>query len=384
MKPSTFIFIIIALLTLALLSYLFIPVVRYYLIPLTGGTKAPQFAQAPSATKERLFVPGTLANKTEVVSTIAQVPVEGGWINTAPLDLKELQQQGKFILIDFWTYTCINCIRATPYTQELWERYKDHGLVVIGVHSPEFAVEKDPKNIFTAIKKAGITYPVLTDGNMKVWREFGNHFWPGKYLINPAGIVIYTQFGEGNYEHEEEVIRTQLEKAGHSLPDYGPTTKFLEPVSKDVTPELYAGPGFIRKPYGNKERPEINKVVTFTLPSTLQRDAIYLDGSWLGMHDYVESKSNGKIVLKYLANAPYIVLDAPDKELELEVLLNNQPIPQQLRGKDSIERNGKTVMRINEPRLYYPIADTAPYEENTITFITPAGLRFYAFTFGAY
>lgn len=159
------------------------PIVRYWLSPVTGSTAAPASFYTdniakPSKATEQAGQKRVLADQNGVVQDIDQVPVEGGWINSQPLDLKQLQKENKVVLIDFWTYTCINCIRADPYTQQLWERYKDHGLVVIGVHSPEFDIEKSPANILAAIKQAGLTYPVLTDGNMAVWRSFGNHTWP--------------------------------------------------------------------------------------------------------------------------------------------------------------------------------------------------------------
>ncbi len=385
---SILILIIIACSIIIAFAYYFIPVVRYVLIPLTAGTKAPEtlgmqtdsFSQPMSELQAADIV---LANQQGPITSIDQVPIQGGWINSVSLDLKQLRKDNNYILIDFWTYTCINCIRATPYTQELWERYKDHGLVVIGVHSPEFEVEKDPKNILAAVKKAGITYPVLTDGDMVVWRSFGNHFWPGKYLISPTGSIVYTKFGEGDYRHEEEVVRKKLRESGHKIPAYGPPTQFLRPISKKVTPELYAGMGFLRKPFGNQQ-PQQDTNVQFSLSNKIEPDYIYLQGTWRSTHDYSEAVSDGQIVLNYLANAPYIVLDTVQDPLWVEVLFNNQPVPQELQGADIIQKNGKTYMVVDQARLYYPIANNAPYQRTIISFKTPAGLRFYSFTFGTY
>ncbi len=349
---------VLLLVVTAIIGYLFIPYIRYKLIPITGGTQQP----SPD-----VFPPGSV------------------WINSQPLSLKELEREGKYTLIDFWTYTCINCIRANPHTQELWERYKDYGLMVIGVHSPEFkSIEADPKNIAAAAKRAGLTYPIVVDSSMKIWHSFGNHFWPGKYLINPQGKVIYTQFGEGNYKEEEEFIRSELAKGGLKLPQFKETKPFLTLVSKQETPELYAGPGFIRQPYGNDQSVTVGLTIEFTLPKTIKEDRIYLEGMWLGAHDYMESESPGKIILNYLANAPYIVLDTANGPLTIEVLLDNHPVPDQIQGSDIKREEGKTVMNITEPRLYYPIAEHAPYGRHSITFIVPPGLRFYSFTFGTY
>ena len=357
---------IVALLLVIILAYYFVPFIRYKLIPFTGGTKAP-----------KKVAPASLPSE--------DIPEQDGWINSEPLDFKQLYAQNKCVLIDFWTYTCINCIRATPYTQELWERYKDHGLVVVGVHSPEFSsIEKNTRNISAAIKKAGITYPVLTDGEMKVWRKFGNHFWPAKYLIDPSENIVYTKFGEGDYEKEEAVVRKALQQAGWNPPEYGPPTRHLELASKKVTPELYGGLGFLRKPFGNVQQPNRIEAKTFTLPESIKQNAIHLEGNWLGSYDYSESKTAGNIVLNYIANAVYVVLDAVEKPSIIEVLLDGKPIAQEVRGLDIQEKNGKTFMNIDEPRLYYPVAHKTPYGERTITFKVPIGVRLYAFTFGVY
>lgn len=390
-----------SLFIMAFLSYYFVPYVRYKLIPITGGTKAPVslditqnlglslstlFASTEPVHEighDMLIQPGIFANKHHQVSSIDQVPEAGGWINSTHLDLKKLEAQNKFILIDFWTYSCINCIRATPYTQELWDRYKDHGLVVIGIHSPEFKFEGNPKNIYAAVKKAGITYPVLTDASKLLWHRFGNHFWPGKYLISPEGNIIHTQFGEGKYDYEEQVIRKHLQQAGWKLPPYTGTSVFLEPSQKTVTPELYAGVGFLRQPYGNSERPAAEQVTKFSLPAQLISDSITLDGSWYNGYEHAESRSDGQIVLNYTAQAPYIVLDGVKPSM-VEVLLDGQPVTKKFAGEDMVNQDSRTFMKVNEPRLYYPIAHKAPYGRHTITFRVPAGIRLYSFTFGVY
>ncbi len=371
-------------------AYYFVPVIRYYLIPLTRGTQAPKSLltkKASSVSSQTSNQAGSiLANETGSVPSIDQVSEQGGWINSLPLHFPDIYEQKRCILIDFWTYSCINCIRATPYTQELWDRYKDYGLVVIGVHSPEFGFEKKPSNILEAIKKAHITYPVWTDADKRIWNEFGNHFWPGKYLIDPSNTIIYTQFGEGGYNEEDKAVRRALIKAGWSPPAYGPTAKFLEPSNAQVTPELYAGIKFLRKPFGNQEQPKLDSVITFNLPGKIQQDAIYLQGAWFGAHDYVESRSHGSIVLNYLANAPYIVLSSNEKNEphEIDVLLDGKPVPAGFQGKDIVVKNGKTRMVIDMPRLYYPLADKAPYGRHVITFHVDSGVRLYSFTFGVY
>ncbi|MGH8426434.1 MAG: redoxin domain-containing protein [Gammaproteobacteria bacterium] len=375
-------------------AYVKVPVVRYVLMPITGSTPAPQSllptgntqttasAAASAARPQRIF-----SNQTHTVASIAEVPAEGGWINSKPVDLKQLEKEGNVILVDFWTYTCINCIRANPFDEVYWQRYKDHGLVIIGVASPEFAIEGVPKNVLIGVEQEGLTYPILMDADMKIWDNFGNHFWPGKYLINPQGQIVYHKFGEGGYEEEESVIRKELVKAGHTdLPPDRPLDPKLDliPANRNQTEELYAGPGFLRQPLGNTQQPQAGKTTDFKLPATLGEDRIYLGGEWKGANDYDESAGQGVIGLNYIAQAPYVVLDTAGGSKKVEVTLDGKPLPPEFRGTDITVTDGKTWMNVTEPRLYWPIANRAPYGRHTIRFMVPAGVRLYSFTFGTY
>lgn len=329
----------------------------------------------------------TLANRNGPVANISRVPVQGGWINSLPLDLKPLQKQNKIVLIDFWAYTCINCIRANAFSEELWNRYKHHGLVVIGVHSLEFDVGSSPINILAAVKRQGLTYPILTDGHRLVWQAFHNRYWPAAYLIDPQGKIVFHHFGEGDYAHEEQVVRQQLQKAGYELPDYGPPNPQVKliPARRAQTPELYAGPGFLRRPYGNSKQPQSGVTTDFKLPrGDLAHDRIYLAGSWHGDHDYVQSTSSGTIALNYRAQSAYVVLASDGKQRTVTVTLDGKPVPAAFRGKDLHLRNGQTVMTVDTPRLYWPINNHAPYGRHTIRLKVPTGVRLYSFTFGTY
>lgn len=387
--------VVVIVLVVAAIAYAKVPVVRYFLLPITGSTAAPQSllgsdneqaATHPGAQQDmpqRIF-----SNRTHTVDSIEQVPPEGGWINSKPLDLKKLEKKGDVILIDFWTYTCINCIRANPFDEVYWQRYKNHGLVIIGVASPEFKIEGVPKNVLIGVEREGLTYPILMDANMKVWNNFGNHFWPGKYLIDPAGKIVYHKFGEGDYAHEEQVIRQQLIKAGHThLPPDRPLDPKLDLIpatDRPTTPELYAGPDFLRKPLGNVRQPEEGKTVDFHIPAKLDEDRIYLGGQWTSTDEYDQSTGPGVIGLNYIAQAPYVVLDTAGGAKRVEVTLDGKPVPPAYRGTDITASDGKTWMNVNEPRLYWPIANRAPYGRHTIRFKVPAGVRLYSFTFGTY
>jgi len=386
--------VVVVLVAAGAIAYTNIPVIRYFLMPLTGATSAPpsllgssdgESAAHPDATQgmpQRVF-----SNHTQTVDSIEQVPAEGGWINSKPLDLKKLEKEGNVILVDFWTYTCINCIRANPFDEVYWQRYKDHGLVIIGVASPEFKIESVPKNVLIGVEREGLTYPILMDANMKVWNNFGNHFWPGKYLIDPQGKIVYHKFGEGDYAHEEQVIRQQLIKAGHTdLPLDAPLSPKLDliPANKQLTEELYVEPGFLRKALGNDQQSGVGKTIDFHIPAKLGEDRIYLGGQWRDSNEYDESVGPGVIGLNYIAQAPYVVLDTAGGAKKVEVTLDGKPISPAYRGTDIIASGGKTWINVAQPRLYWPIANRAPYGRHTIRFKVPAGVRLYSFTFGVY
>ena len=137
----------------------------------------------------------------------------GGWINSEPLTLAGLQQQGSVVLIDFWTYGCYNCANTLPYVKQWWDKYKDQGLVIVGVHTPEFASERVLENVQAAVKRQGIGWPVVQDNDMTIWRAYGNHYWPRFYLVDSRGQIIYDHIGEGAYEETERQIQAALAAA---------------------------------------------------------------------------------------------------------------------------------------------------------------------------
>lgn len=372
------------------LVYYFVPFVRYLLIPFSGGTKAPdslmvRFLDIHTA----IDIPENqhiVSDAHQQFTDIDQVHEQGGWINSKPLTLKQLYGQNKCILINFWSLSCIKCLRSTPYIQELWNRYKDYGLTVIGVHTPTYDFEKDPHAIFDAVKRAHITYPILTDAYKKTWKKFGNYFLPGIYLINPQGVIVYTHFGEGNYAQTEHAIRETLKKSGHDLPEQKPLSTYLDPVIRRSTQELYAGPKFLRKPYGTQEQPQAKQTILFTLPSKIDPNKIYLEGMYQCGTDYVQNKTEGKIIIDYLANSPYFVL-APEnsaKPVHVEVLIDGQPLSAEMQGADIQEIQGKKMMVVDQARIYYPLAHNVAYGRHTITLIAQPGLKFYALTCGTY
>ena len=167
-----------------------------------------------------------------------------GWINSEALTVDGLLAENRVILVDFWTYTCINCIRTLPFLRDWHEKYADRGLTIVGVHAPEFDFEKDRANVIAAVERRALSYPIAQDNEMSTWRAFNNRFWPAKYLIRADGIVSYQHFGEGSYGETENEIRAALEQAGYDLTGIGTggvDAQRLDPHARAITRELYGG-----------------------------------------------------------------------------------------------------------------------------------------------
>lgn len=220
------------------------------------------------------------------------------WLNSDPLTIEELK--GKVVLVNFWTYSDINSIRTLPYLTKWYEDYKDQGLVVIGVHTPEFAFEKVTMNVEAAIKRHNITYPVAQDNNYKTWTAYHNQFWPAHYLIDKDGNIVYTHFGEGKYEQTEKAIRTLLGLEGD----------FQIPVAEEQnqagTPEIYFGLSRLDA-FGGTEKPN-NGPQIFTFPSKLKANQFALEGSWeFNQEAAVHKTGFGRIKLNFNAAKVFMV-----------------------------------------------------------------------------
>lgn len=392
-------------------AYYFNPLVRYLLIPLTGGTKAPEnFGYekgAIGASKEgfvspQLFTrfkpslsieceesattlgPGILANTKGIVDSISKVPGQGGWINSSPLDLKELESQGKLIFIVFWSSTNFESMNVLSYAQKLWNRYKEYGLMVIGIHSPQFREGSEPAAVLTALQKAEITCPVLIDGSKLAGKYFGNCLLPTKYLIKPlrgktsGGKIVYVN--SQTFQSEESRLRKHLETLGYALPDFEDTVMVDQLVSSQT---LYAGAGCLKKAYGNMQQPIAGKTILFRIPATLPQDTLNLVGLWSTHQEYIQSLAKGKILLYSQSKSPYIIFDKRGDQSVVEVLINGKPVPQELRGPDIRLREDKTVMLIDRLGLYVPLALQICDRPSTITFIVPENTLFYGITLPA-
>ena len=288
-----------------------------------------------------------------------------GYLNTPnnnqPIHLANYK--GKVVLIDFWTYSCINCIRTIPYLNDWYSKYADKGFVIIGVHSPEFEFEKNYDNVKTAVQKFGIMYPVVLDNNLGTWNAYGNQYWPRHYLIDAQGYIREDHIGEGGYAETEKTIQSLLaERAAlDGLKQISFSTKTASTInskslqyidlSKQTTPELYLGYSYARSPLGNSQNFEPEQTVTYTIPSNtnLQPNIVYLDGQWKNNRDNIELQGNsGSIILTYYAKAVNIVASGKGQTGTVTED-GNSKIPIKSIGTD-LNKDGKFIL--NGQRLY--------------------------------
>ncbi|SFB35399.1 cytochrome c biogenesis protein DipZ [Pseudomonas sp. NFPP24] len=300
-------------------------------------------------------------------------PLDGAvqWLNSPPLTTEALK--GKVVLVDFWTYSCINCLRTLPYVKAWAEKYRDQGLVVIGVHAPEFAFERDVNNVTQAMKDLGITYPVAIDNNYKIWRAFNNQYWPAHYFADAKGQIRYHHFGEGDYAESERVIQQLLREAGAKNVAGG----LIEADAKGVqqapdmnevqSPETYLG----------SQRAE-----NFVKSGTLALNQWTLQGQWnVGGQQATLDQAGGRIVYRFHARDLHLVLGpgADGKPVRFKVTIDGQA-PGGAHGTDVAPDGSGTV---TEQRLYQLVRQPGAVQDRTFTieFLDP-NVSAYAFTFG--
>jgi cytochrome c biogenesis protein CcdA/thiol-disulfide isomerase/thioredoxin len=328
----------------------------------------------PPAQSERLLVEA-------IQPTFAGATV---WLNSPPLTAEELK--GKVVLVDFWTYSCINCLRVIPYVRAWAEKYKDQGLIVIGVHTPEFAFEQNVANVKRAVADLKIAYPVAIDNDYSIWRAFGNEYWPAHYFIDAQGRVRYHHFGEGNYDHSERVIQLLLEEAGKSNVSTGlvsVSASGAEAASDSGSvgsPETYIGyrrAENFASPGGAAN--EVAHVYTAGMPRLNEWS---LSGDWTigGEHADLNAK-DGAIVYRFHARDVHLVLGpAPGHDqIRFRVTIDGEP-PADNHGTD-VDAEGLGI--VNGQRLYQLVRQHGTITDRTveIRFLDP-GVQAYAFTFG--
>lgn len=297
------------------------------------------------------------------------------WFNTPggrPLSMASLR--GRVVLIDFWTYSCINCLRTLPYLEAWDRRYRADGLTIVGVHSPEFPFEKDPGNVAAAIAREGIRYPVVQDNDLGTWNAYGNEYWPAHYFVDARGHVRYAHFGEGDYGRSEAVIRELLREAGRSVGGATSGAHGLQPSAGMTTPESYLG----------SERAErfANGTIfpgrrDFGAAPTPPQDMLAYGGVWTIAAQTATAGSGAALQLRFGARRVYLVLGSPGGARRVRVLLDGRPIPDRLAGADV--RGG--VLTVSGERLY-DLVDLPAVGSHLLRLEPQAGVQGYAFTFG--
>ena len=355
---------------------------------------SPELNNAASS-QQKGFVPAAIVENN---GTITKVQIDKsqfklapeltkitGFINSKPITLADLR--GKVVLVDFWTYSCINCIRTIPYLNAWYEKYADKGLVIVGVHTPEFEFEKDYNNVQAAVEKFHIRYPVAQDNEKQTWNAYDNRYWPRKYLIDADGYIRYDHIGEGGYAETEKVIqsllaeRTEYTGANTTIDQSISNPESSQSVNFDRinTPELYFGYQYSRASLGNSEGYQPDQIVNYTVldNTKIVPNRIYLAGEWKNNADHMELQSQvGRIVLSYSAKAVNIVAGGKG---ELRILEDNSALDNSSRGAD-ISEDG--TVTINGQRLYN-VVDHEDYGNHQIAIeVAGRGFQIYTFTFG--
>lgn len=303
----------------------------------------------------------------------------GTWYNSTPFTMSDLK--GKVVLVDFWTYSCINCIRTLPYIQGYWEKYgvrKADGtidfektpFVLIGIHSPEFVFEKDDGNVAAALKKYGLTYPIAQDNDFGTWKAFANHYWPAKYLIDANGVIRYEHFGEGDYDKTDKAIALLLTEAGHAPPESGAVTSTTASPQGPISPETYIGarswPAF-----ANQQGEPSSETVRYTAPQELPLNHYALDGAWqldTTLEHQTLVSEGGEIRMHFVGGELNLVLGlkGASKPVKAEVFIDNKHVQNITVTMHDLYKIFKGDYGEHEMRLVFK----------------GAGVEAYAFTFG--
>ena len=295
------------------------------------------------------------------------------WLNSQPLKISDLK--GKVVLVDFWTYTCINCIRTLPYVKEWYNKYKDDGFIVIGVHAPEFSFEKLTPNVEQFIKDNDIQYPVAQDNNLQTWQAYNNQYWPAEYLIDREGQVRHTHFGEGNYDETEEAIQYLLGlNIGSNLGN------IKVPVTSGQSPETYLGYNRGTNFGNNIKQFTPDSTATYTLNNNLDSNQWSIGGEWNITSENAETKSDGaELSYKFSAKDVYLVMGA-ESPTKVTVKINGKVVDETNKGNDV---NSDGYITVSDQRLYR-LVSLSEFKRNMILNLTfDKGVKLNAFTFGS-
>ncbi|MBI5474314.1 MAG: redoxin domain-containing protein [Ignavibacteriae bacterium] len=308
------------------------------------------------------------------------------WFNSEPVIVSALR--GRVILVEFWDFTCVNCMRALPYVKEWHRRYEQHDLVVIGVHTPKFPFGKNPETIQRAIEQLGITFPVVMDNGGLIAANYGQRAWPSVYIIDRHGYIRFQTSGEGNYATTERVLQTLLYESGvaEDLP------LLMEPIHEEdragavcfrSSPELFAG--YLKGSIGNVEGFSPESIVDYNDPALYVDDRIYAVGSWLNGRNSLQHQEgeSGEIVLSYHAREVNAVINPEgEQSIEVAVLQDEQFLTEENRGDDiRVDAAGRSYFVVSEPRLY-SLVKNQQYGEHIVKLQTTSpGFSLYSFSF---
>lgn len=301
---------------------------------------------------------------TVLADSVPAVAGARGWINSPPLGPADLA--GKVVLYDFWTYSCVNCQRTLPHLKALYDRYKGDGLVIIGVHSPEFDFEKDHGNVQRAVEHYGVTWPVALDDDMAIWNAFNNMYWPEEYLTDRDGKLRQVRYGEGDYDSKENDVRTLLGVAAGT--PRAATVGADPPTTAAQTPEIHFGLAFGGDQFDSSREKQTAGAQTYSLPDPVPQNSFALSGQWTTTDQGIEAgAADSVLVLRYQGGEVNIVAGAASST-KVTVELDGAPL---------------TTLDVMDHDLYRVI-EGGPSGFHTLTFHTQAaGLQLFAFTFGA-
>ncbi len=361
-----------------------------------GGV--PSTSETPTATPTRAIdrgpYGGLVAGETAPEFTGTQE-----WFNSEPLTLQGLLDGGEVVLVDFWTYSCVNCQRTLPYLRDWHAKYGDLGLTIVGVHTPEFRFEEDAENVRQAILEAGIEYPVVQDNDRRTWRAFDNRVWPAKYLIGADGTVFYRHFGEGAYDETEEAIRAALEAAGRDVAGVavgGLPAPALDGERQGMTRELYFG---YERNYSSsgvyaaqdEYYAQADTVIDFVDPGPPRAPNVwYAQGLWNNadqamVHSRDTDADEDYVTFEFTARAVNPVLSAPSGGSEVVVELDGTPLTAEQAGPDvDWDDMGRSIVRIVDPRMYRVVELPERGTHVLTIFSRERGLSLYSVTFGSY
>lgn len=321
------------------------------------------------------------------------------WINSAPFSIFDQLANNKVVLVDFWTYTCVNCLRTFPFLRDWHAKYAERGLVIVGVHSPEFNFEKDAGNVNDAIEREGIKWPVALDNEFETWEAFRNRSWPAKYLIGPDSVVKYVHVGEGDYVAAEQAIRDALTEAGHDISGISIGTienSELDPAADEVTRELYGGYNRNYSPGGLYAAQaeyyfEPEKTREYVDKGEYAPQKWYLHGSWNNgreaiIHARQTTNLEDYIAFHFAGRSANVVINPVHPEpFDVFVQVDDRPLSPDEAGADiKFDEQGRSYFTVTEPRLYAFI-EMPEYGERIVKLASNSNnLAIFAFTFGIY